>query len=665
MATASTTSFVLKNVGLVAIGDMNVTTVSNQNDTATLKVTASAYLTESWIEATGIVAKFYSNGVWWKSLTILGNGTRYDAPTKKTVTITDDWLKEHGSRTVKIEIAFHEYVSGVDKGERLRLSKNVILKPKTSYSVSFNANGGSGAPSSQKKWYGETLTLSSTKPTRTGYSLSNWNTSSSGSGTSYSPGASYTTNAALSLYAKWTANKYTISFNANGGLGAPSSVTKTHDVTLTLPTTKPTKQNYIFQGWSTSSTATTAEYSAGGSFTANAATTLYAVWKADYWNPRISAFYVNRCDSTGESDDYGTYVKVRFNFECCQVLGTNEVSSIELKYKLKSSSTWITTTSAENGTSGNVIEVIGGGNITVDGTYDIRVVVTDSQDGSSYLEKTISGAKFPIDIKSGGTGVAIGKPATLSNTFDVGFNTKITGNDGTNTTTLIVGDADNTSGCVYCQGGGNRLWMNSNSDGVALRYSMSDEPNATRTLLSKTPTGGYLASYNYPLTAAYVESIGTLNYPSNYVYTNNLGSKGAKVSNAYITDAYVKKLYLGGNTEDVGTMISNSTGTAKSIATATWTSLISISLTPGKWIVCGTAFYDSNATGRRSAAICYNGSRNYYSTCTMTANSGGVTVQTMTVMNLASTGTVDIRGWQNSGAALDVNSVYLRAIRLV
>ena len=50
-------------------------------------------------------------------------------------------------------------------------------------------------------------------------------------------------------------------------------------MTLTLSSTKPTRDGYIFQGWGTSSTATTVSYAAGASYTANSGTTLYAVWK--------------------------------------------------------------------------------------------------------------------------------------------------------------------------------------------------------------------------------------------------------------------------------------------------------------------------------------------------------------------------------------------------
>ena len=76
----------------------------------------------------------------------------------------------------------------------------------------------------------------------------------------------------------WKINTYTISYNANGGSGAPASQTKTYGTNLTLSSVKPTRTNYNFLGWATSSSATTAQYAAGGTYTSNAAATLYAVW---------------------------------------------------------------------------------------------------------------------------------------------------------------------------------------------------------------------------------------------------------------------------------------------------------------------------------------------------------------------------------------------------
>lgn len=95
------------------------------------------------------------------------------------------------------------------------------------YTVSYEANGGSGAPISQTKTYGTALTLSSTKPTRTGYTFSKWNTKSDGSGTSYSAGGSYTSNSALTLYAIWTEHKLTVNYYSNGATSAFSDALNT------------------------------------------------------------------------------------------------------------------------------------------------------------------------------------------------------------------------------------------------------------------------------------------------------------------------------------------------------------------------------------------------------------------------------------------------------
>ena len=75
-----------------------------------------------------------------------------------------------------------------------------------------------------------------------------------------------------------TNKTYTISYNANGGSGAPDDQTKYHGTELTLSSTKPSRTGYTFMGWSTSSSATSASYQPGGKFNLNADTTLYAVW---------------------------------------------------------------------------------------------------------------------------------------------------------------------------------------------------------------------------------------------------------------------------------------------------------------------------------------------------------------------------------------------------
>lgn len=184
-----------------------------------------------------------------------------------------------------------------------------------SYTISYNANGGSGAPGSQTKTHGTDLTLSSTKPTRNGYNFSKWTTGKDGSGTSYAPGATYNANTSITLYAQWISackwttadacqkanpgytckstgtdgacwdvdkpSTYTISYNANGGSGAPGSQTKTHGTDLKLSSTKPTRSGYTFVNWNTKSDGSGTNYASGATYNTNANITLYAIWKTN------------------------------------------------------------------------------------------------------------------------------------------------------------------------------------------------------------------------------------------------------------------------------------------------------------------------------------------------------------------------------------------------
>ena len=138
------------------------------------------------------------------------------------------------------------------------------------YAVTYNASGGAGAPSAQTKVQGKALNLSSIQPTKSftisynanggnvspasksvNCSFRNWNTAKDGSGTSYAPGASYTKEANLFLYAQWT--------NPYAG---------------TLAT--PTRNGYSFAGWYSAASGGT-KITADSTITGNC--TLYAHWE--------------------------------------------------------------------------------------------------------------------------------------------------------------------------------------------------------------------------------------------------------------------------------------------------------------------------------------------------------------------------------------------------
>lgn len=200
-------------------------------------------------------------------------------------------ISGNGSATKTITVTFKNYEEdwqgNVTESATKTVSFNVTVPAWTSYTVKYNANGGSGSPSSQTKWKDQTLKLSTTKPTRTGYTFQGWGTSASDTSVDYASGANYTSNASITLYAIWKAITYAVKYNANGGSNAPSSQTKTYGKTLTLSSVIPTRTSiedngtlteYTFKGWATSATSTSVAYKAGASYTANAAITLYAVW---------------------------------------------------------------------------------------------------------------------------------------------------------------------------------------------------------------------------------------------------------------------------------------------------------------------------------------------------------------------------------------------------
>lgn len=330
-------------------------------------------------------------------------------------------ISGNSAATKTVTVTFRNFNNDNGKSATKNVSFSVSVPAWTSYVIKYNANGGSGAPGNQTKWKDQTLKLSTTKPTRTGYSFLGWSTSSSATSATYSAGGNYTANAAATLYAVWKANTYVVKYNANGGSGAPGNQTKTYGKTLILSSTKPVRTNYTFKGWGTSASATTVAYAAGGNYTANAAITLYAVWQLAYTKPRITNVTSTRCDSSGTAVDEGQNGLISFKWACDKT-----VSSIAIKWKVSTSSTWSSTTVSASGTSGTVSKVIGSNNLSIENTYDINIIVSDSN-GSSTAISSLTSLKFSIDFKSGGTGVALGKAAELDNVADIGYQAKFSG----------------------------------------------------------------------------------------------------------------------------------------------------------------------------------------------------------------------------------------------
>lgn len=236
-----------------------VTTSANQNNTQTIALTANG-CTDSAGNGIAATNKTIVIDRVAPTVTLSANGGTYNIiPGNTTISVnTTPTASDTGSGIAGLSYAWGasnsqepstwtEFTSGTAitkalSGGNNYLWTNVIdnagnraTSIKTSsafivrYQVVFNANGGTGAPSTQNKVHGTALTLSSTKPTRTGYTFKEWNTKADGTGTKYAPGASYTANSAVTLYAQWTANELT--FNAQSKSSYYNTAAKTVSIT--------------------------------------------------------------------------------------------------------------------------------------------------------------------------------------------------------------------------------------------------------------------------------------------------------------------------------------------------------------------------------------------------------------------------------------------------
>ena len=186
---------------------------------------------------------------------------------------------------------------------RQKIDITSIDAVESGYTLTYDANGGSGAPSAVINV--KSTIISSTVPTRDGYDFLGWSESSSE--TIYAAGDIISLSDNTTLHAVWQKKTYTVTYDANGGSGAPSSQTKTHGTALTLSSTKPKKASisagsytvtldvnggicsstylsanrttsYYFSKWNTDASGTGDSYNSGGSYTKDAAVKLYAIY---------------------------------------------------------------------------------------------------------------------------------------------------------------------------------------------------------------------------------------------------------------------------------------------------------------------------------------------------------------------------------------------------
>ena len=164
-----------------------------------------------------------------------------------------------------------------------------------SFTVTYNENDGSGTTATASKNYGDTDALTFSNPwTRTGYTFVGWATTSGAT----SAASSYTVTGAVTLYAVWQANSYTITYNKNDGSGTTATASKNYGATDALTFSNPwTRTGYTFIGWATTSGAISAALSYSVTGNAN----LYAIWQI---NSFVVTFDKNDGSATTTTNSY-------------------------------------------------------------------------------------------------------------------------------------------------------------------------------------------------------------------------------------------------------------------------------------------------------------------------------------------------------------------------
>jgi len=146
------------------------------------------------------------------------------------------------------------------------------------YIVSFNTDGGS-AVSNQSVAHGEKASEPTPAPTKVGYTFGGWY-KDVGYTQAYDFTSVITEN--ITIYAKWNAQTYIVSFNTDGG-NAVSNQSVAHGGKVSKPTSAPTKAGYTFGGWYTSNTLEKLFDFESSSITRNI--TIYAKWVSNVSPP--------------------------------------------------------------------------------------------------------------------------------------------------------------------------------------------------------------------------------------------------------------------------------------------------------------------------------------------------------------------------------------------
>lgn len=237
--------------------------------------------------------------------------------------------------------------------------------------VQFNVNGGDGTVLDQIVPDGGHAQVPDTAPTRTGYTLDGWYTEPI-AGTKWD----FETDEVKenrTLYAHWTANQYTVTFdkNADDAEGTMTAQPFTYDQSQNLTQNAFTRPGYTFAGWNTKANGSGTPYADQAavknlSATDGSSITLYAQWTLD--TPAVTL------EASQAGATYGETITLTAQVD-------HKISGLQYTY------TWYKDGTLLSGETGKTLTL---SDVADSGSYSVQVTITG--DGDQKVTQT-SGTK--------------------------------------------------------------------------------------------------------------------------------------------------------------------------------------------------------------------------------------------------------------------------------
>ena len=236
--------------------------------------------------------------------TLSNNIFTCDKPTTTNIE-KDTWYQSSSNQITSNQINISYTTTGKAKVTARTVDKSNNYSESTKdftinkYTITFNKGTadkiGGGTINITKSCYaisGQSCSITSPTIEKTGYTIIGWNTNKNATTSTWNINTSKSISSSATYYPILKANIYTITYNANGGSGGPSSQSYKYapNGNIYLSSDRPSKTGYTFMGWSESSSATSASYSPGqwwGTHNANNYT-LYAVWEKNQVPPTLT-----------------------------------------------------------------------------------------------------------------------------------------------------------------------------------------------------------------------------------------------------------------------------------------------------------------------------------------------------------------------------------------